>query len=245
MLHASRRLWKERPAVAGPPLDDDSCKLSVLERHLAGVHRVGDVPGFEMPSRFFRFIRTGDAFPLAAVLEHNRIDLVSLAVVTARVIRAIELGPATTQHTRECLGLARLYERAAMMEHAEASYAHTAALAARIGREPEVRAESLRRLAVLRRRSGRLAEAALTWAEILSVSGCPALLRREAREALAIHHEHRSRDLAAAREFVLDGLAENSPLKWRERAHHRLRRIERKLSKKEILVCSNRLPLEL
>jgi uncharacterized protein YprB with RNaseH-like and TPR domain len=49
MLHASRRLWKERPAVAGPPLDDDSCKLSVLERHLAGVHRVGDVPGFEMP----------------------------------------------------------------------------------------------------------------------------------------------------------------------------------------------------
>ena len=96
MLHPSRRLWKERPSVAGPPLDEDSCKLSVLERHLGGVHRVGDVPGFEIPSRFFRFVRDGDAHPLEAVLEHNRIDLVSLALVTAHAIRLIEQGPSAT-----------------------------------------------------------------------------------------------------------------------------------------------------
>ena len=75
MLHPARRLWKQRPAVAGPPLDDDSCRLSVLERHLAGYHRIGDVPGFEIPSRYFRFVREGHAHPLEAVLEHNRIDL--------------------------------------------------------------------------------------------------------------------------------------------------------------------------
>ena len=49
MLHPARRLWRQRPTVAGPPLDDESCRLSVLERHLAGYHRVGDVPGFEIP----------------------------------------------------------------------------------------------------------------------------------------------------------------------------------------------------
>ena len=87
MLHPARRLWKQRPAVAGPPLDDDSCRLSVLERHLAGYHRVGDVPGFEIPSRYFRFVRDGNAHPLEAVLEHNRIDLLSLALVTARALR--------------------------------------------------------------------------------------------------------------------------------------------------------------
>ena len=170
MLHASRRLWKQRPSVAGPPLDDDSCKLSVLERHLAGVHRVGDVPGFEMPSRFFRFVRDGNAFPLEAVLEHNRIDLVSLALVTARAIRLIEQGPSATTHPRECLGLGRLYERAQMTDHAEACYAQAADMSSRLSREIDVRGEALRRLAVSRRRAGRMAEAASAWAQIVDLA---------------------------------------------------------------------------
>jgi uncharacterized protein YprB with RNaseH-like and TPR domain len=235
MLHASRRLWKERPAIAGPPLDEDSCKLSVLERHLAGVHRVGDVPGFEIPSRFFRFIRSGDAFPLEAVLEHNRIDLLSLALVTAHAVRLIEDGPAATRSPGESLGLGRLYERAAMRDHAESCYMHAATFAARVGREPEVRAEALRRLALGRRRAGRAAEAAQAWSEIVALPSCPSALRREAREALAIHHEHRSRDLQTARMFVLDALAENPASRWREQAQYRLARIERKLGQTERL----------
>jgi uncharacterized protein len=230
MLHASRRLWKQRPTITGPPLDEDSCKLSVLERHLAGVHRVGDVPGFEIPSRFFRFIRDGDAAPLEAVLEHNRIDLVSLALVTARAVRLIERGPSTTLHPRECLGLGRLYERASMCEHAEASYAHAAAVASRVGREPDVGAEALRRLALLRRRAGRMAEAAEAWAEVVALPACPSALRREAREALAIHHEHRLRDLHAAKLFVLDVLAEKPGPRFRDAAEYRLKRIEKKLA---------------
>ena len=54
MLHASRRLWRQRPMTTGPDPDDASCSLAVLEKHIAGVHRVGDVPGYEIPSRFFR-----------------------------------------------------------------------------------------------------------------------------------------------------------------------------------------------
>lgn len=235
MLHASRRLWKERPSVAGPPLDEDSCKLSVLERHLGGVYRVGDVPGFEIPSRFFRFVRNGDAFPLEAVLEHNRIDLVSLALVTARAIRLIEQGPSATTHPRECLGLGRLYERAALGDHAESCYLHSAIAAARVGREPDVRAEALRRLALCRRRAGRMAEAAEAWNEIVTLPACPSALRREARQALAIHHEHRSRDLQTARIFVLDALAENLAPRWREQAQYRLQRIERKIGQTERL----------
>jgi uncharacterized protein YprB with RNaseH-like and TPR domain len=234
MLHPSRRLWKQRPTIAGPPLDEDSCKLSVLERHLAGVHRVGDVPGFEMPSRYFRYIRDGNAAPLEAVLEHNRIDLISLALVTARAIELVERGPSATTHPRECLGLGRLYERASMCEHAEASYAHVASLVARVGREPDVHAEALRRLGVLRRRAGRRSEAADAWAQIVALPGCPAAIRREAREALAIHHEHRSRDLQTARLFVLDALAEPIAAPHRARAEYRLRRLETKLAQRDV-----------
>lgn len=230
MLHPARRLWKQRPVIAGPALDDDSCRLSVLERHLAGYHRIGDVPGFEIPSRYFRFVRDGHAHPLEAVLEHNRIDLLSLALVTARVLRLIERGPGETTHPRECLGLGRLYERAGVSDNAEICYQEAAALASRIGREPDVRAESLRRLALLRRRNGRMAEAADAWQDLVSTPGCSSSLRREAREALAIHHEHRSRDLQTARAFVLDVLSDHTAVRRHEQAEYRLRRIERKIA---------------
>lgn len=229
MLHPSRRLWKERPSIAGPPLDEESCRLSVLERHLAGYHRIGDVPGFEIPSRYFRFVRNGDARPLEAVLEHNRIDLLSLALVTARALTLIRHGPLAAAHPRECLGLGRLYERAGRPADAEPCYARAVSLAALVGREPDVEAEALRRLALCRRRAGRLAEAAETWQALADLPGCPSVLRREAREALAIHHEHRSRDLSLARRLVLDVLAETPPARWREQAQYRLRRIDRKL----------------
>jgi len=230
MLHPARRLWKQRPSIAGPPLDDDSCRLSVLERHLAGYHRIGDVPGFEIPSRYFRFVRDGDARPLQAVLEHNRIDLISLALVTAHAVKLIAHGPAATSQPRECLGLGRLYERAGLPENAEACFAHAVSLASRVGREPDVHGEALCRLALCRRRAGRMADAASAWQEVIAVPGCPAMLRREAREALAIHHEHRSRDLNRARMFVLDALAETPGNRWRHDAEHRLKRIERKIA---------------
>jgi uncharacterized protein len=231
MLHPARRLWKQRPMVAGPALDEDSCTLSVLERHLSGYHRIDDVPGFEIPSRYFRFIRSGDAYPLEAVLEHNRIDLISLAMVTARALTLIQQGPAGASHPRECLGLGRLYEKSGARDEAEACFAQAAALAARIGREPDVHAEALRRLALCRRRAGRMSEAAMAWQQLVSLPACPSVVRREAREALAIHHEHRSRKLEVARHFVLDVLAENRSEHWRARAEHRLHRIERKMAR--------------
>lgn len=232
-LHPARRLWRERPVVAGPALDDDSCRLSVLERHLAGYQRIGDVGGFEIPSRYFQFVRSGDAHPLEAVLEHNRIDLVSLALVLARIVTCIEQGPSSVAHPRECLGLGRLYERAGACDEAEACFAHAAALAARVGKEPDVQADAYRRLALCRRRSGRLAEAVWAWEQVLRVTGCPAVWRREAREALAIHHEHRSRDLVTAREHAIDALTTTANARWRERAEYRLRRIERKLTARD------------
>lgn len=234
MLHPARRLWKLRPSVAGPRFDghgadEESCRLSVLERHLAGVHRIGDVPGFEIPSRYFQFVRDGNARPLAAVLEHNRLDLLSLAVVTARAARLIERGPAQAAHAWESVGLGRIYERAGADAEAEACYLHAAELAARVGREPQARAEALRRLARCRRRDGRPREAALAWEALLETPGAPPVLRLEAQEALAIHYEHRAKDLRTARNLVLDLLTAPHTESRRQAAAYRLERLERKL----------------
>ena len=45
------------------------------------------------------------------------------------------------------------------------------------------------------------------WRELAEMRGCPPALVREATEALAIHHEHRLRDLPLARQFALGSLA--------------------------------------
>ncbi len=233
MLYPSRRLWKARATPAGPDPDDGSCSLSVLEKQVAGLHRVGDVPGFQIPSRYFRFIRDGDARPLEAVLEHNRLDLISLMAVMARVIRMIEQGPSSTRTPQECLGLARIYERAGGLDDAEATLLRAIDLAQRLGTEPEAHAEALRRLAWLRRRAGRFRESADAWSALADLPRCPSQLRREAREALAIYHEHRSRDLGTARSLVLDVLNDGPEGHRRDAAEYRLQRLERKISYRE------------
>jgi uncharacterized protein YprB with RNaseH-like and TPR domain len=230
MLHAARRLWRQRPlAIGTPDPDDASCSLAVLEKHIAGLHRVGDVPGYEIPSRFFRFVRDGDARPLEAVLEHNRLDLISLAVLLARAITLITRGPGHARSAQEAYGLARVFERAGAHENAEAALLKTIDFARRVGGEPEVHAEALRRLAWIRRRTRRVHEAAEAWRELASLPRCAAALRREAMEALAIHYEHRSKNLQVARQHALDLLTDIDANQARVR--HRLDRLERKLAR--------------
>ena len=230
MLHAARRLWRQRPLASGTPdPDDSSCSLSILEKHIAGVHRIGDVPGYEIPSRFFKFVRNGDARPLEAVLEHNRLDLISLAAVLARAIMLITSGPSIAATAQEAYGLARVYERAGAYDDAEVSLIKAIEFARRIGAEPEVHGEALRRLAWIRRRARRPHEAAEAWRELAVLPRCGAALRREAKEALAIHHEHRLKDLQSARQHALELLAEG--VANRARLQHRLDRLERKLAR--------------
>ena len=83
MLHAARRLW--RMSEEG----DRSCRLTHLEESVLGVGRVGDVGGFEIPARYFQFVRGGSAALLEPVLLHNRLDLLSLAALTAHAQRLV------------------------------------------------------------------------------------------------------------------------------------------------------------
>jgi uncharacterized protein YprB with RNaseH-like and TPR domain len=230
MLHPARRMWRQRPLTMGTPdPDDSSCSLSVLEKQIAGLHRVGDVPGYEIPSRFFRFVRGGDVRPLEAVMEHNRLDLISLAALLARAIVLVTRGPSAAMTAQEAYGLARVYERGGAYENAEASLMRTIEFAKRVGGEPEVHAEALRRLAWIRRRDRRPHEAAEAWNELAILPRCAAALRREAKEALAIHHEHRLKDLQAARQHALDLLRDGAANP--ARVQHRLDRLERKLAR--------------
>jgi len=220
-LYPARRFWSGDEGT--------SCSLVTLERQILGVGRAGDVPGFEIPARYFQFVRSGDARPLAAVLEHNRLDLLSLAGLTARLLQLLADGPRSACDAREALALGRIYARSGLDGRARESFTCVLVMDA----SARMRGESLRSLACEARRSRRFDEAAAYWREVLDTPGCAPHVSREANEALAIHHEHRARDLAAAKTFALRSLETCSRPVWNEAVRHRLARLQRKMERRE------------
>jgi uncharacterized protein len=251
LVHPARRFWGSS--------GEAGCSLGALEAELMAVRRTGDVAGFEIPARYFRFVRTGDATPLVEVLHHNRLDLLSLAGLTARIFSLVQAGPDAAGRAREALALGRVYREAGLDERAEHAFEHALVLAdAESARGAEgdfwfatrrrdrlsLRIEALRGLALLARRQRRYEAAAARWRQLTELPDCPPQVSREAIEALAIFHEHRARDLAAAKVFALRGVELEAAPARGDAARHRLARIERKLvSERRTLIPSSTLPL--
>lgn len=232
MLHPARRLWKSRSA----PAEEGGCRLTALERALLNMRRAGDVDGFEIPTRYFHFLRTADARPLEPVLEHNRLDLVSLAALTSHALRLTAGGEAACRSAEEALAVGRVLERAGLGERAEACYARAAEASC-----TDTRAEALYRLGLRRRRARRHDDAAVLWRELEAATrgaarrhgSALAALHQFALEALAIHHEHRARDLDTARELARFALEAEPPSTRARGMRHRLARLDRKLAGKK------------
>jgi uncharacterized protein len=219
VLHPARRFWRDEQEMA-------SCSLVSLERQILGARRIGDVPGIEIPARYFQFIRSGDARPLAAVLEHNRLDLLSLAGLTARLLHLVRRGPDAAKDAREALALGRVYARAGLDARAREAFQQAVDRASANG---AIRIDSLRLLALAWRRARQHEQAASCWRALLAAPACPRTVAREAADALAIHHEHRLRDLASAKLFALRSLEWGVRPASHAAVQHRLARIQRKI----------------
>jgi hypothetical protein len=157
------------------------CRLTSLEANLLGVTRLDDLPGSEAPAAWFDFVRRGRGALLARVVEHNRQDILSLALAHRALSQAID---APRRYDVDLHALARwLLEtcetdaRALLQRHADA-----------------LCPDGQRLLARLLRRAGHWPRAVAIW-ESLAASGCPDSLER-----LAKYHEHISKDLAAAQD---------------------------------------------
>jgi hypothetical protein len=234
MLPVARRLWGFRPSAdsAGGRGEGPSCSLTALERSVLQFYRVSDVPGFEIPARYFHFLRTGDARVIDGVLEHNRHDLVSLAVLTAHALWLAEMGPDACREPVELIGLGRCYDRAGDVVRAEEAFALAAS-----SDDHAIRGSACAYLAESQRRSGRIDDAARTWQRILDDSpaarGDLAGHERRAAEALAIYLEHRAKDPAAARRYAesLHAAVASGPARRRDEVAHRIARLDRKIAR--------------
>jgi uncharacterized protein YprB with RNaseH-like and TPR domain len=195
LLHPVRRLF-------GRHWDD--CRLTSLERHLLGFSRVDDLPGSEAPMAWFDYVRAGQGGRLVRVVDHNRQDIVSLAVAHAVLAQAVE---APRRFGMDLPALARW-----LAEHDE-----TAARELLEAQADGLCPEGRRLLGHYCRRAGDWPRAVAIW-ESLAATGCADSLER-----LAKYHEHISKNLAAARRCC-----ERLPP---DPVHeHRRRRLDRKLA---------------
>ena len=72
LLAPARRVWS---AALG------DCRLSTLERDVWAIVREDDVPGWEIPARFFAYLRDRQPGRLRPVFAHNRDDVLSLVAL--------------------------------------------------------------------------------------------------------------------------------------------------------------------
>lgn len=72
VLHFSRRRWKNQLP---------SLRLAALERAILNVPRHNDIPGQMIPEYYETYLRSGNAGPLVPVVDHNRQDVISLALL--------------------------------------------------------------------------------------------------------------------------------------------------------------------
>ena len=215
LLRPARRVWTGW-------LSD--CRLSTLESTVLGLAREDDVPGAFIPLIYFDYLRSRRAAPLRRVFEHNRSDVLTLVALVGWFGRA--LAEDTGVRPEELAGLGRLWEPVDL-ERGLACY--RAALA---GGVPERVARWARlRLAWWEKRAARWDAACTQW----EAARTHEVFDPRPWEELAKYHEHRARDLTAARAIVEDALglarAAGAATRVLDAFAYRLDRLNRRLER--------------
>lgn len=109
-LFSARHLWKHKV---------ESCRLFHLAREIVRADRDEDIPGAEIPIRYFQYIRSGDFSLIEPILYHNQEDILSLLGVVIEGALLFDRGRRPSQDEADAMdlvGIGRLYESAGDLE---------------------------------------------------------------------------------------------------------------------------------
>ncbi len=211
MLHIVRRLWA---SVIG------SCTLQDIEEKVLGERRHEDIPGYEIPDRYFLFQRSGDWKTVRDVILHNERDVLSLIKLVHLVWKIID------GKREEVKRIA--FDKASFghyMARAGEPVAHRYLLEAH--EAGGMKAGKL--LSLQYKRMGEWDKAVEIWKTMLERKSLFAAIE------LAKYYEHRARDYERAISYVREVSRWNMPADKRTRGElvKRLKRLERLKVKKE------------
>ena len=194
LLHMCRRLWKLRLG---------RCNLGRLEEVILGKPRVDDLPGSEVPQRYFTYLKTKRMELLQDILRHNAQDIASLCVLLNHMADLYE-HPEKIRFSEDVYSMGRALERLDRTENARRCYR-----LARRGRMGDLAGQAL---AVSYRRTGEREEAAQVWREMIRDHRGGILPYVE----LAKYEEHVRRNIPAALELTERAMAMCSEMTLRD-----------------------------
>ena len=219
LITPARRAWKLRLG---------SCRLSNLEAEILGMPREDDLPGSEVPARYFEFMKTGDEALLTDIIDHNRQDIATLSTLLVKLCE-INDRPDRLTDQRDQFSLGRSLERQGELKVARELYRVSAiprpagTLAALTGER--VAGMANWRIYLLCRKSRDWEGARDVLEQMLNRRQMPG----EACVALSKLYEHRFGDEKKALQYALK--AKDYPdCEPHERLEKRVMRLKRKMS---------------
>jgi hypothetical protein len=217
LLHPSRRILGHRL---------ENSRLGTLEVEVLGVFREGDIPGWEIPQRYFDWLKQRDGRLLEAIFEHNKLDVISMATLTAHLTEILcAKQEVQNSHADDYLAAARLLFKRRDTERAGKIL--------EVFDEQQTDAQlsviSKKELSFLYKRTGRWEQATQIWQGLLEIT--PADF--SAVSEMAKWLEHHARDYHAAKILVESALSQNNGFSpdEKESLAHRLKRLKTKSEK--------------
>ncbi len=211
LLHPARRLFGHR-------LENN--RLATMEKDIIGFHRYGDIPGSEIPQRYFDWLRYSDARPLADVFEHNRLDVISMAALSVHLAELLDSKPDIQRNGHaDLLAASRL-----LVDRGDATGARTILEALIKANNVHATLEARKSLSLIHKRHGSWKDAVQFWdAMLLQDPG-----NFFAVEEMAKYLEHRRRDYRKAIDIINEALSLPHPRTALERDAllYRLKRLK-------------------
>ena len=216
LLHACRRVYKLRLK---------RCNLASLEEAVLGHERMDDLPGSQVPERYFTYIKIREFALLEDVLRHNRQDVESLASLTGHLC-AVFRRPELLEHAEDLYSVGKTLERGGATERARTCY--------KILGHSSLSAQARMRLSGTYKKERDWCQAVGVW-ETMIARGEGGLWPYE---ELAKYYEHAQKDIPRALAYAKSALmmAINQNLLQQENApqvtslQNRIRRLQRKYS---------------
>ncbi|MCP3867095.1 MAG: ribonuclease H-like domain-containing protein [Gammaproteobacteria bacterium] len=202
LLHPLRRVFKDRWP---------NCRLANAERKLMGFHRLDDLPGAEAPAAWFDWLRHKDSRRLIGVLDHNRSDLISLAVLLPLLVKVYQ---SPLRYEADVLAVARSWIREGQTD--------TALSLLEYGRSKLSR-NGLMELARLWRNQGCWESACGVWWSLARAGD------ETATEHLAKFHEHVTGDFDAALRLSLKLTRSSASRRRCQRLSDKLNRLSKQV----------------
>ena len=188
LLYPARRAWKLRLG---------SCRLARIETEILGLPRQNDLPGSEVPGRFFEYLKTGDEGLLEDIIDHNRQDIATLAALLVKLCD-VNARPEALTDQRDLFSMGRALERQGEYKRARELY-RVSAIPRPAGTLAALTGERIAGMANWRqyhllRRSGDVQGAIRVLEQMLQRRQMPG----EACVALAKLYEHQLKDIPRA-----------------------------------------------